>query len=100
MGGGSNFEIKKENNLNLNLILKEAQWLKSEYIKQKVRKLNSFEREEIITTANAWQELTFDYTAISTTNSYQKLVFIFDLGTVGDASANYTFYFDSVILTN
>jgi hypothetical protein len=43
-----NFEIKKENNLNLNLILKEAQWLKSEYIKQKVRKLNSFEREEII----------------------------------------------------
>jgi hypothetical protein len=60
----------------------------------------SFEREEIITTANAWQELTFDYTAISTTNSFQKLVFIFDLGTVGDASANYTFYFDSVILTN
>lgn len=60
----------------------------------------SFEKEEIITTANAWQELTFDYTAISTTNSFQKLVFIFDLGTVGDASANYTFYFDSVILTN
>ena len=60
----------------------------------------SFEKEVTITTANAWQELTFDYTAISTTNSYQKLVFIFDLGTVGDASANYTFYYDSVILTN
>jgi hypothetical protein len=60
----------------------------------------NFEREVTITTANAWQELTFDYTAISTTNSYQKLVFIFDLGTQGDASANYTFYFDSVILTN
>ena len=60
----------------------------------------NFEREMTITTANAWQELTFDYTAISTTNSYQKLVFIFDLGTQGDASANYTFYYDSVILTN
>jgi hypothetical protein len=60
----------------------------------------NFEREVTITTANAWQELTFDYTAISTTNSYQKLVFIFDLGTQGDASANYTFYYDSVILTN
>ena len=60
----------------------------------------NFEKEVTITTANAWTELTFDYTAISTTNSYQKLVFIFDLGTVGDASANYTFYYDSVILTN
>ena len=58
------------------------------------------EREVTITTANAWQELTFDYTAISTTNQYQKLVFIFDLGTQGDASPNYTFYFDSIVLTN
>jgi hypothetical protein len=62
----------------------------------------NFEKEVTITTANAWQELTFDYTAIplSPTISYQKLVFIFDLGTQGDSSANYTFYFDSVILTN
>ena len=60
----------------------------------------SFEKEATCTVANAWQELTFDYTAISTTNSYQKMVFIFDLGTIGDASANYTFYFDSIILTN
>ena len=60
----------------------------------------SFEKEATCTVANAWQELTFDYTTISTTNSYQKLVFIFDLGTVGDASANFTFYFDSIILTN
>lgn len=60
----------------------------------------NFEKEVTCTVANAWQELTFDYTAISTANSYQKLVFIFDLGTQGDASANYTFYFDSIILTN
>lgn len=60
----------------------------------------SFEREVTITSPFTWQELTFDFTAISTTNSYQKLVFIFDLGTQGDASANFTFYFDNVILTN
>lgn len=60
----------------------------------------NFEREATCTVANAWQELTFDYTAISTTNQYQKLVFIFDLGTQGDSSPNYTFYFDSIILTN
>ena len=59
-----------------------------------------FEREVVGTVANAWEEMTFDYQAVSTTNVYTKLVFIFDLGTVGDASANYTFYFDSVILTN
>ncbi len=70
----------------------------------KVENLSSgaiyFEKEATCTVANAWQELTFDYTAISTTNQYQKLVFIFDNGTTGDASPNYTFYFDSIILTN
>lgn len=60
----------------------------------------AFEKEVTCTVANAWEELTFDYTAISTSNSFQKLVFIFDLGTQGDASANYTFYFDSIVLTN
>jgi hypothetical protein len=60
----------------------------------------AFEKEATCTVENAWQELTFDYTAISTTNQYQKLVFIFDLGTQGDASPNYTFYFDSIVLTN
>lgn len=62
----------------------------------------AFEKEVTCTVENAWQELTFDYTAIPTsaTISYQKLVFIFDLGTQGDASPNYTFYFDSILLTN
>ena len=37
---------------------------------------------------------------ISTSNQYQKLVLIFDLGTVGDGSANFTYLFDDIILTN
>ncbi|HEY0042758.1 MAG TPA: PKD domain-containing protein, partial [Flavisolibacter sp.] len=58
----------------------------------------SFEKEVTTTVANGWEELTFDYSAINTANSYQKLVFIFDNGTAGDGSANFTFLFDDIRL--
>jgi hypothetical protein len=58
----------------------------------------NFEKEVSTTTSNAWEELTFDFSAINTTNSYQKIVLIFDLGTVGDGSSNFTFYFDDIRL--
>lgn len=60
----------------------------------------NFEKEATTTTANQWEELTFDYSAINAANAYQRLVFIFDLGTMGDGSANFTFYFDDIQLTN
>ena len=59
----------------------------------------NFEKEVLTTVANAWDELTFDYSTINTSNQYQKLVFIFENGTVGDGSSNFTFYFDDVRLT-
>jgi Ig-like domain CHU_C associated/Secretion system C-terminal sorting domain len=58
----------------------------------------NFEREATSTVANAWEELTFDYTAVSTTSSFDKLVFIFDLGTVGNGTANFTWLFDDIRL--
>lgn len=58
----------------------------------------NFEKEVTTTVANAWEELSFDYNAINTANSYQKIVLIFDLGTTGDGSANFTFYFDDIRL--
>jgi hypothetical protein len=58
----------------------------------------SYEKEVLTTVANAWEELTFDYTAINTANSYQKIVLIFDNGTAGDGSANYTFFIDDIKL--
>lgn len=58
----------------------------------------NFEKEVTTTTANAWEELTFDYSAIDASKSYQKIVLIFDLGTVGDGSANFTFLFDDIKL--
>lgn len=60
----------------------------------------NFEREATGTVANAWEELTFDYSAINTANEYQKLVFIFDLGTMGNGSADFTYYFDDVRLVS
>lgn len=60
----------------------------------------SFEKEVATTVANTWEDLVFDYSAINTGNTYQKIVLIFDLGTVGDGSANFTFLFDDIRLTN
>ena len=58
----------------------------------------NFEREATSTVANAWEELVFDYSTISTTEQYSKLIFIFDLGTAGNGSANFTWLFDDVRL--
>ncbi len=58
----------------------------------------SFEREVTTTTANTWEELTFDFSTINAGNFYSKVVLIFDLGTAGDGSPNYTFYFDDIRL--
>lgn len=60
----------------------------------------NFEKEVATTKSEEWEELTFDYSAINTSNSYQKIVFIVDMGTVGDGSSNFTFYFDDINLTN
>lgn len=57
----------------------------------------NFEKESVgVTSANTWEELTFDFTNVSTNNTASDMVFIFDLGTVGDGSANSTYYFDEI----
>jgi hypothetical protein len=58
----------------------------------------SYEKEVATTTANAWELLTFDFSAIDATKSYQKVVLIFELGTMGDGTANFTYYFDDITL--
>ncbi len=60
----------------------------------------SFEKEVLTTVANTWEDLVFNYKTINTANSYQKIVLIFDLGTVGNGSANFTWLFDDIRLTN
>ena len=49
------------------------------------------------TVANAWQELTYDFTGINNNNNYQNIVLFFDFGTNGNGA---TYYFDDVKLSN
>lgn len=57
-----------------------------------------FETSDTGTVANAWEEYTFDFSAINTANTYSKIVIIFDNGTVGAGGANWTFLFDDIRL--
>jgi hypothetical protein len=60
----------------------------------------AFETEVTITTANAWEELTFDYNSPTlfppVNNNDNKIVFFFDFGTQGEGGQNSTYYFDDV----
>lgn len=58
----------------------------------------AFEVEAATTTANQWEELHFDYGAVDASQVFNNLVLIFELGTVGDGSADFTFYFDDIQL--
>ncbi|TXI34008.1 MAG: hypothetical protein E6Q58_02080 [Niabella sp.] len=58
----------------------------------------NFEKEVTVGSANVWTDLSFDFTGIDASKSYQKIVLIFDLGTMGDGSANFTFLFDDIRL--
>ncbi len=60
----------------------------------------AFEREVLTTVANAWEDLAFDYRTINASNEYHNIVVIFDNGTPGDGSANFTFFMDDIRLTD
>lgn len=47
------------------------------------------------TVANEWEELTFDFTGL-TGGVYTGITIIYDLGTAGDGSADFTLYFDDM----
>lgn len=47
------------------------------------------------TVENQWETLSFDFSG-STSDVYTNLVFIFELGTMGDGTANFTYLFDDI----
>ncbi len=59
-----------------------------------------FQVETPTTVGNGWEDLVFDFSAITTTVAYSKITIIFDNGTMGDGSANFTYLFDDIRLTN
>lgn len=60
----------------------------------------SHEQEVTTTLVNAWEDLIFDFSDINVTQQYQNLVLIFDLGTPGDGSPNFTWFYDDIRLTS
>lgn len=68
-------------------------------VKLKVENLDNgeiaMEVDATTITSNAWEELTYDFSAINTSEQYQKVVFFFDFGNTGDGS---TYYLDDVKL--
>ena len=55
----------------------------------------AFEITMNTTEANQWEELSFDFTG-QPSDLYTRLVIIFNMQTVGDGSANSTYYFDDI----
>ena len=60
----------------------------------------NYEQQVATTTANTWEEIAFDYSEINDTNEYQKIIMIFDNGTMGDGSSDFTFYVDDIKQAN
>lgn len=58
---------------------------------------NPVEVTATTTVANAWEELSWDFNGAAS-NIYTDLIFIYDLGVMGDGSANFTFYQDDIML--
>lgn len=47
------------------------------------------------TVANEWEEMVFNFSGAES-DTYAKIVIIFNLGTLGDGTANSTYYFDDI----
>ena len=104
--GGSVLALGEPINFSVNKIFRMKVWSPRAGAKVLLKVENatngsiSFEREVTTTVANGWDDLVFDYSAINTANSFQNMVIIFDNGTPGNGSANFTFYYDDIRLTN
>ena len=55
------------------------------------------EVDATLTTANSWQELTFDFASINMAYTYQRVVVFFDFGVGGNGA---TYYFDDIKQSN
>ena len=56
----------------------------------------TFEVNATTTKTNEWEDLSFNFSAINLAFTYHKIVVIFELGSIGDGSANFTFLFDDI----
>ena len=99
--GGSFLTLENPIDFSTNKVFKMKVWSPKSgaVVKLKVENLTdgniSSEVDAITTVASAWEELSFDFSAIDTNNDYQKVVLFFDFGNPGDDAA---YYFDDIRL--
>lgn len=67
----------------------------------KLESTNGAEPDNIVNTtkANEWETIVWNYPD-ATSGAYDQIVFMFDFGTIGDGSDNFTFLFDDVVQFN
>lgn len=67
----------------------------------KLETTNGAEPDNIVNTtkANEWETIVWNYPDVAT-DTYEQIVFMFDIGTVGNGSEDFTFLFDDVIFFN
>ncbi|MFN2373788.1 MAG: T9SS type A sorting domain-containing protein [Cyclonatronaceae bacterium] len=100
--GGSFFSLDEVINLELGTAFSVKVWSPRADAKMLFKIENetvgsqAFEVDQVIGAANEWTEVVFDMSGANMTWEYKKLVVIFELGTVGDGSENFTFYFDDI----
>lgn len=59
-----------------------------------------YEVNQTIPASGEWVELTYDLSDANPDFSYDSIVLIFDLGTEGDGSSNFTWYYDQIDYLN
>ena len=57
----------------------------------------NYTREKTLTKSNEWETLVFDFSQIPS-NVYDRITLIFDNGTVGNGSLDFTYYIDDIKL--
>jgi len=101
--GGTYLTLENPMDFSVNNIFKVKVWSPKTdaIVKLKVENLTngdiSYEVDQNTTVSNEWEELTYDFSAISLTEEYQKVVIFFDFDNPGDGS---TYYFDDIRLTS
>ena len=102
--GGSVMRLSSPIDFSVNKVMKMKVWSPRVGAKVLLKVENSgngsifFEKEVATTVAKTWEDLTFDYRTINAAESYNNVVVIFELGTMGDGTSNFTFYFNIIYI--
>ena len=89
-------DFSTENSISLDVLSPRAGATITFKLEESTTPANNTQVVKSISAADTWETLYFDFASSNTAHSYDKIVIIFDNGTAGDGTANYTFYVDNI----